>query len=216
MKKNLSALALLFAFSMTAMSQGLKEHGMTTLSLIPEGWSSEMVNGDLNKDGRLDMVILTYPNFSEHMKVRDDGYVYNFNQPILGIYFGQADGSYQLWKSYDNVVPAREDEYNNIDASLLITPRGTLQISISEWSSAGSWYTTTTTYTYRYQNGNFYLIGKDEESLARNSGEHEYVSENYLTQKRQRVTDNMIDSKVKRKETWTKMGRVPLKPIGEE
>lgn len=216
MKKVISTLALLVSICLGAVAQGLKESGTSTLSLIPEGWSYEIVNGDLNKDGRLDLVILTYPNFREHMKVREDGYEYNFNQPILGVYFGQSDGSYQLWKSYDNVVPARPNEFISIDAFLLITPRGTLQITLSQESSAGSWYNTSTKYTYRYQNGDFYLIGKDEDSYARNTGVHETVSENYLTHKRQRITDNVFDEKVKRKEEWSKLKKEPLLRLGEE
>ncbi|MBR4388352.1 MAG: hypothetical protein IKT00_04140 [Prevotella sp.] len=215
MKAIASTIILLFGFTLNISSQQLKENGTTVNSIVPEGWSFEVVNGDLNKDGHLDMAILTYPNYSEHMKVREDGYVYNFNQPLLAIYFGESSGNYRLWKSYDNVVPAREDEFISIDASLNITPRGTLEISISEFSSAGSWQSTSSKYTYRYQNGDFFLIGKDEESMWRNSGERSIVSENYLTHKRQCVTDNVFNDNVKRKEVWSKLERRPLQRMGE-
>lgn len=216
MKAFASTLILLFGFTLTISSQQLKENGTAVTEIVPEGWSFEVANGDLNKDGRLDMVILTYPNFSEHLKVRDDGYVYNFNQPLLAIYFREPSGNYHLWKSYDNVVSARENEYISIDATLNITLRGTLEIGISEFSSAGSWQTSSSKYTFRYQNEDFFLIGKDEECMSRNSGERTIVSENYLTHKQQRITDNVFDDKVKRKEKWSKLERRPLQRMGEK
>lgn len=208
-------LTLLLSGTLTVSAQVFRENATGVNPVIPEGWTFEIANGDLNKDGVLDMVVVTTPNDPSHMKTRDDGYVYNFNQPLLAIYFGESEGHYRLWKTYDDVVPYSDNEYFFVDFTHHITPRGTLELSWSEMSSAGSWGNSSTTLTYRYQSGDFFLIGKEEESMQRNTGETELVSENYLTHKRQRVTSNAFDTKVKRREQWSKIEKQALKRLGD-
>lgn len=208
-------LTLLLSGTLTMSAQVFRESATGVNPVIPEGWTFDIANGDLNKDGVLDMVVVTTPNYPEHMKTRDDGYVYNFNQPLLAIYFGEGLGQYRLWRTYDDVVPYSDNEYIFVDFTHRITLRGTLELSWSEMSSAGSWGTSSTTLTYRYQGGDFFLIGKEEESMQRNTGATELVSENYLTHKRQRVTSNAFDEKVKRREQWSKLEKKPLKRLGE-
>ena len=90
MKKILINMMLcLCAIGMNA--QTLKQQGNAVEQIVPEGWEHEEEEGDLNKDGIKDLVVLAKPNFKENMKTRDDGYEYNFNPYILAIYFGQAE-----------------------------------------------------------------------------------------------------------------------------
>ena len=169
--------------------------------------------GDLNGDGIADLAIIATPADSANMRVRDDGYVYNFNQPLLAIYFGDKDGGYTLWRDYDNVVPARPDEYLSITPSLKITPRGTLVVSLEYFATMGGWDAPTYSYTFRFQNGDFYLIGRDEEHRIRNTGELERESYNFLTNKKQHITDS-FNKRVKPRERWTTIPAEPLKPLG--
>lgn len=213
--KHLMVIALL-AGALSAGAQELKKTGNSSGDLVPEGWSITEASGDLNKDGISDMVILALPNFKENIKVRDDGYEYNFNQPILAIYFGSSNGTYTMWRQYANVVPGAESEADMYDYGLSITDRGVLRISISHMMSMGGWGSSSSAYLYRYQNGDFYLIGHDANNLARNTGEFEEVSINYLTCKRQRITYNEFDKKVKRREKWTNIAKQPLMRLGDE
>ena len=66
--------------------------------------------GDLNKDGIQDLVICATPRNPENMMVRDDGYEYNFNEPVLAIYFGQ-DG--ELYKKREALIKPIQDEIYN-------------------------------------------------------------------------------------------------------
>ena len=71
-------------------------------------------------------------------------------------------------------------------------------------------------FSYRYQDGDFYLIGKEYHNMSRNTGDMETTSENYLTWRRQVVTENAFeDSNVPRKETWTKLPKKPLEKLGK-
>ena len=213
MRKTLTA--LLIWLPLCAMAQQWKANGMSAEEVAPKGWQYSVAEGDLNKDGVSDIVVLATPNHAENLKTRDDGYVYNFNTPELAIYLGQKGGGYNCWKTYDNVVPPRPDEYNSIDATISITPRGVLSISLEHFSSAGGWGNTTETFLYRYQGKDFFLIGEDEETMARNTGEAEKISRNYLTNRCQRIKYTVFDDKVKPKETWSKMKKEPLKKLGE-
>lgn len=213
MKKTIFSIIVVAAALMPlqALAQGLKTSGKSAADVVPNGWESTFKTGDMNGDGLPDLVVIATPCNKEKMKTRDDGYVYNFNQPILAIYWGDKNGNYKLFKQYDNVIPAREDEFLAITPSLDITKTGTLQIDLEFFATAGSYTQPTTTHVFRYQNGDFMLIGKDVVELERTTGKTVTTSENYLTRKRTVVTE-----RPKRK-AITKRSRLPksaLKPLG--
>ena len=204
---------LLIWLPLCAMAQQWKANGMSAEEVTPKGWQYSVAEGDLNKDGVSDIVVLATPNHAENLKTRDDGYVYNFNQPVLAVYWGVKGGGFKLFKQYAKVIPAREDEFVSITPSLDITKNGTLEINLEYFISAGSWSQPTTSYIYRYQNGDFFLIGKDVTELERNTGKTVETSENYLTGKRCVTTGNISSKKTK--DAWSKLPKKPLQPMGK-
>ena len=191
-----------------------KASGASVVDVVPADCDSIVVEGDLNKDGFKDVVIIATPRNPENMQTRDDGYVYNFNKPVMAVYFGSESGTYSLFKQYFNTIPGQEDEYQSVDIDLRINDKGVMRISPSYFNSAGSSDSDASVYVFRFQNGDFYLIGKDTKSFSRYSGESTEVSENYLTHKRQTIISNMFDDSVKPKETWTKIPADPLEKLG--
>lgn len=213
--KRVLATLLLTTAAAGVSAQSLQQLGMSVTELVPKGWNCQQATGDLNKDGVGDLVIVATPDFKENTKTRDDGYVYNFNQPILAIYFGTPQGGYRLWRQYDKVIPANQDEYTSVSTELEVNNRGALRISIKFFSSMGSYGSNSSQYTYRYQNGDFYLIGMDQKELRRNTGEMTIVSENYLTWKRQVISDNAFAGKASPpEECWSKLKKKPLEKLG--
>lgn len=206
---------LLACLPMSSFAQQLKTEGTSAADLTPEGWEVKEASGELNKDGHLDLVILATPNMAENMMTRDDGYVFNFNQPILAIYFGKADGGFKLWKKYEDIIAHQVDEYIFVTSSLSILPQGTLKISLEYFASAGTSTSSTDSYTFRYQGGDFMLIGKDMNSLSRFNGKSEEISINYLTRKCKTTTCNVFKDEVKPREVWKTLPKAPLKRLGE-
>jgi hypothetical protein len=196
-------------------AQRLKQLGTGVDDIVPQGWSHYEATGDLNKDGKTDLVVMATPNFKEHMRRRDDGYEYNFNQPVLAVYFATADGKLKQWKQYGDVLPANDPENENCswDISFDITERGALNISVQPDCSAGSYSTCIDRYTYRFQNDDFYLIGKEDEEIRRNTGEVTVNSENYLTWKRQVKKSNFSED-TPPTEKWTRLTKKPLEKLG--
>ena len=192
----------------------LKHQGVSVEDIVPSGWLHQEAQGDMNKDGIPDLVVVATPDYVENTITRSDGYVYNFNQPILAVYFGTAQGLFHQWKAYGNVIPADESEDCHHDVSLEVTDRGVIRISIQLFCSAGSYGTSNDTYAYRYQNGDFFLIGMDREEMLRTTGTSTLVSENYLTWKRQTKVSNAFDESVRTTEKWTKITRKPLEKLG--
>ena len=208
------ALQLFLGVGLGLQAQSLAQQGASVNELVPDGWQHKEAQGDLNKDGLPDLVVVATPDYVENLKTRDDGYVYNFNQPILAIYFGTAQGQLQLWRQYDDVIPADESENCSHEVNVEITGQGALRIAISLFCSAGSYGTSVDTYTYRYQNSDFFLIGMDNEEMRRNTGENTVVSENYLTWKRQVKTSNVFDEHIPSTEKWSRIPKKPLEKLG--
>ena len=195
MKKMMVALTAIFTMG-CANGQGLKQEGTGVEELVPQGWSHYEVMGDMNKDGIADMALMA-----------------NSDQPVFAIYFGTADGKLKLWKEYSKLLPVSESEDCTNNFTFEISSRGALTITIQPECSQGSYTTEISRYTYRYQNGDFFLIGKENESIQRNTGEAELVSENYLTWKRQVKKSNVFSDKPG-VEKWTRLSRKPLEKLG--
>ena len=191
----------------------LAKEGRTIEELVPNGWEVQSATGDLNKDGIEDFVLIVRPNDPAHIKTRDDGFEYNFNPLFLAVYFGSPSGVYKRFKVWHDTVSGRVDEYTDITNELSITPKGAIDISVSSWSSMGTAATGGSTYRYRFQSGDFYLIGEESSWLNRMTGEGESTSINYLTGQKEITTGNMIEEKdLKTKKV--KIKKEPLRLLG--
>lgn len=193
-------------------------HGNTISLYQIEGWQNfpilERISGDLNKDGIPDEVVIETPRNEDKMEIRvTDGYEYNYNQPILSVFFGTKEGK-KLFRKYANVIPHPESDTECLDLAVSISDKGILKIYYSVFFSMGSYGTNSHTYLYRFQNGDFYLIGEESEESMRNSGDYEKVSINYLTHKKQTVKGNNFDEKKKPVERWSVLPKKTLEKLG--
>ena len=191
----------------------LAKEGRTIEEVVPNGWDIQSATGDLNKDGIEDFVLIVRPNDPAYIKTRDDDFQYNFNPLFLAVYFGSPSGVYKRFKVWHDTVSGREDEYTDITNELSITPKGAIDIRVSYCSNIRTDETGATTYRYRFQSGDFYLIGEESSWLNRMTGEGESTSINYLTGQKEITTGNMIEEKdLKTKKV--KIKKEPLRLLG--
>ncbi len=176
-------------------------------------WKCIEEPGDINKDGIDDLALIAFPHFEEFITV-EDGDTLDANKPVLAIFFGKKDGELECWRQYDNVLPFSESRFFMINYQMSVNDKGALTFDLDYFSSAGSWESRSERYVFRYQDNDFFLIGEDEHSFMRNSGEGTDTSINYLTSRKQVVTFNEFDRNIKPREKWSRIPRKPLRRMG--
>jgi hypothetical protein len=163
---------------------------------VPKGWKLiATATGDLNRDGIEDAaLVLEQTNPANLVSNESLGASFlNLNPRRLLILFKTPEG-YRKILSRDNLLPSQ----NDVDAPCLADPlleEGGISISdgkffirLGSWLSCGSYGVTHETFTFRFDNARFRLIGYDYSEFSRSSGEASEDSVNYLTGKRKRTT----------------------------
>jgi hypothetical protein len=166
----------------------LPAQGATLEAFVPKGWRMEFVKrGDLDGDKREDAVFVLRMQHADNI-LENDGLgtdLFDTNPRILGAAFADGEG-YRLAVQDHALIPRPDsptmDDYLE-SADSLVVRRGAFAVTLHAWSSAGSWDTSNTTFTFRYQDNCFRLIGYDDRGTNRGSGQTSDISVNYLTRK---------------------------------
>lgn len=210
-RRLLFILSLFLICSIFAFGENFPDKLKNIDGFIPKGWKSILLaNGDLNNDKLEDtVVVIEKDNKANIVKNENLGSEYlNLNPRILLVLFKQKNGSYILAGKNDKGFTKSEGDKENpalMDTLDSISIKNNiLKIKFNYFLSAGSWSVTQNTYTFRFQNKKFELIGFDNNSYMRNSGNQEEFSINFSTNKVKITTGgNMFDEKVnKPKEEW--------------
>ena len=172
---------------------------------VPKKWKIvAKAFGDLNKDKTQDCVLVIQGTDTRFFN-KNDGLgadVYDTNLRVLLVLFKDAaKNRYTLAKQSNSFIkipdaPTMSEPFQSVKVQ-----NGVLQLDFEQWYSAGSWAANQMSYKFRFQDGEFVLIGADKTESARNTGETETRSYNFLTGKAQITTGN-FDSKRKKKVVW--------------
>lgn len=210
-RKLLCILSLFLICSIYTFGENFPQKAKTVNDFIPTGWKSILeTNGDLNKDKLEDTVIVIEKEDKGNIKKNDilgPDYL-NLNPRVLLVLFKQKDGTYILTSKNDKGFIQSENDEDN--PTLMDTlndiniKNNILRINFSYFLSAGSWEASQAIYNFRYQNNRFELIGLDNSSFMRNSGEEEKYSINFSTNKIKTTTGgNIFEEKLnKPKDNW--------------
>ena len=203
-RKLLFTLSLFLIFSIFSFGENFPEKAKNIDEFIPKGWKTILsAKGDLNNDKLEDVaIIIEKTDKANIVKNENLGSEYlNLNPRILLVLFKQKNGSYILASKNDKGFiksagdkenPALMDTLDNISIKNNI-----LKIKFNYFLSAGSWSVTQNTYTFRFQNKKFELIGFDNNSYMRNSGNQEEFSINFSTNKVKITTGGNISDEKK-------------------
>lgn len=166
----------------------LVQYAASPEGFAPKGWAIEKkIEGDLNDDGVPDFVLVLHQKSPRNIIKNPEGMgsaEFDSNPRMLAVVFAdQKSGGYTLMACNHELIP-RWDAPNITDPfdGIKIVNR-TIHINLQSWSSAGSWFASKITFTFRYQHGSINLIGYDSFNYHRASGAYTRASVNYLTKK---------------------------------
>jgi hypothetical protein len=180
---------------------------------VPKGWKLHIAeHGDLNQDGEKDVALVIQQTDKKKI-IRNDGYgadELDTNPRVLLIAFKRGN-AYELVLKREKMPSQNDAEMPCLDdpLELEITAKNTLKISLRYWLSCGSWTTHRNTYTFRYQNKRFELIGFDSFSIQRNTLNSTSTSINYSTGKELTVTGTG-DPNIEPVRKWSRFKPAPL------
>ena len=200
MKRKLFFILSLFLISsIYIFGENFPQKAKTVNDFIPKGWKEILTtNGDLNRDKLEDTVIVIEKEDKKNIK-KNDGFgpeELNLNPRILLVLFKQKDGTYILASKNDKgFIKSEGNDDNpalmdNLDD--IIIKNNVLKIVFNYFMSAGSWWTSTNVYIFRFQNNVLELIGYESNAYMRNTGEEEGTSINFSTNKAKITTGGNI------------------------
>lgn len=163
----------------------IKATGQRINDFVPAGWTVlDSAYGDLNKDAIKDAAIIiqhkdsvVLVNGPEDTVITQPRMLLILLQKPVENGFALAEQSNSFIMKHDN--PSMDDPYKK-----MAIKNGILEIKYYLFYTMGSWYVTNAAYKFRYQEGQFCLIGADNYSFHRATEDFENYSYNFLTKKR--------------------------------
>ena len=196
----------------------IKPTGHSITEFIPPGWIAlDSAIGDLNNDKLADLALIIQSKDSVTITKSQDGSLDTvITQPrILLIAFkATIDDQYFLVEQNNSFIlnhddPIMDDPYQTLEINNRI-----LQIGFHIWQSMGSYTVTNTKYKFRYQSKEFVLVGADDNSYSRSTGEIDDYSYNFLAKKVKISSgDNISGDSEKRKVKWKSIDIKKLKTL---
>jgi hypothetical protein len=177
----------------------LVQHAASLAAFVPKGWGIEQkIQVDLNGDGAPDFVLVLQQKSPRNLIKNPDGLgtsEFDSNPRILMVLFAdKSAGGYKRIAENHKLIPRMDaptidDPFTNIKAG-----KASFSVNIHSWANAGSWLTSDSSFTFRYQNGCIRLIGYDNSSRHRGTAQYANASVNYLTKKAKIVRGVDTDS----------------------
>lgn len=198
--------------------------GRSVSSFVPSGFKVfKSASGDLNEDGHKDAALVVIGTSEKFLYNSKDGWVKDFdtNPRILLILFKEPkNGGYKLIAQNNSYIPSQDSPSQSEPLQNLSIRRGVLRLDFEIWYSMGSWGATNSNHKFRYQNGEFFLIGADREDYMRNDSTTNISSYNFSTMRVKRVekTRENLDSRPAFRKpiiTWERIRNSKIRRLSE-
>jgi hypothetical protein len=183
----------------------LEKYGQTVESFVPKSWKTvDKATGDLNGDKIPDAVVVIRGSDAKFINKNDGLGVEEFdtNPRILLVLIRNAlVNRYELIEQSNSFIITPDSPTMSEPFLAVKIKNGVLQLDFEIFYSAGSWGTSQASYKFKYTDGEFALIGADKTESARNTGETETRSYNFLTN-RMSITTGNFATDTKNKVKW--------------
>lgn len=165
----------------------LPSEGKAQSDFVPAGWIVEkQAQADLNGDGLPDFMMVLHMADPKNILANPDGFgadELDTNPRMLVVGFQDRQRRFHLKAANHTLIPRHTNPVLDDPLANAEVKNGALKVSLAFWASAGSWTSSRTDYTLRFESDCFRLIGYDHDETKRNSGERTAISINYLTGK---------------------------------
>lgn len=183
---------------------------------VAPGWRVEaQTQGDLNQDGVADIALILHgTDRAKILRNEDLGESeLDTNPRVLVVLWGRQGGGYTLALLNHKLIPRhinpmQDDVFDGTVEGGLEIERGSLRLGLGVFYNAGSWEMSNITLRFRWQQGQWQLIGYDRNTTRRNTGDTDALSINYLSAQAKRV-QGRSDSDVEMV-SWRRLQRQPL------
>jgi len=162
----------------------IKSNGKAVTDFAPTDWIIlDSAYGDLNKDGLKDAAIILQHKDSVALAENEDTVL---TQPriLLILFKNPNNNGYRLTEQSNSFILKHDNSAMDDPYQAMAIAKGVLEVKFRFFYNIGSWYITAARYTFRYQQGQFVLIGADNFSFHRATHDYEDYSYNFLTKKR--------------------------------
>jgi hypothetical protein len=156
----------------------------TPAGFAPRGWKVEKaVKGDLNRDGRPDLALILQ-GADANCVIQPEGKPepMDTNPRVVLVAFGTSRGFVRQVVG-SRVIPRIDDPYMDdpLIPDAFAIRQNVLRLGLTWWRSMGGWTTFNSTFAFRWDGKRMRLIGFDQDTTQRNSGETEKLSVNLVT-----------------------------------
>jgi len=192
----------------------IKKQGSTVADFVPQGWKIlDSASGDLNKDKLVDFaVILQHKDGIKILKSEEGDSETVTTQPRMLIILFRCNSSnkYMLKEQNNSFILNNDNSTMEEPYQSIKIINGALRLDFQLFSNMGSWFITSSSYIFRYQNNDFFLIGAEYKSFNRANQDYEDYSYNFSTKEWSLTTGNE-SSNTKPKVEWHKLDLKVLK-----
>ncbi|MGY3264170.1 hypothetical protein [Lysobacter sp. HA35] len=194
----------------------------TVRAFVPAGWTIESrLDGPIDADAKADAVLLLH-NADPRNVLHNDGFgvqELDTNPRLLVVLVADPAGGWRRVAQSDRLI--RRNDTPTLDDPLeeggIELKNRVLDVTVGFFANAGSWTMSHTSYKFRWQDGCMRMIGFDENSVQRNSGEMTDVSVNLLTNKASRTVGSIEDDRTHiRRYTLKSRAPVCLETVNDE
>jgi hypothetical protein len=169
----------------------IKSTGQIIIDFVPAGWTIlDSAYGDLNKDGIKDAAIVIQHKDSVSLVNSLEDTVLTQPRILILLFKNAANNKFTLIEQSNTFILKHDDSIMDDPYQGITIDKGILKIDFHLFYTMGSWYSTSSTYKFRFDRKTFVLIGADLSTIHRATLEYEDYSYNFLTKKRSYTKGN--------------------------